>query len=296
VLNSSADIGLASTETSLPSGANSKPKSALSEIRSGGHKAIVLLTHGRRAGLSLMNAPSFLKPSGTPVLQVSGAEDEWLHERARRNTRATVVACVGRTDTQAFNVTANVGGQNPDLRPIVISTPRSGWWQCASERGSGIACWLEAMRTISKGNPSRDCSFVAFTGHELGFLGIKNYIQRRPDILRSANLWIHFGANLGAARQTIRIQAADDSLAQLASVMLRNEGIVVDSPGRFEGVARGEASVLQKSGVRYLAPIFSSDAFHHASDRWPEAVDLAVLARCSQAFSNLVLECASHND
>jgi hypothetical protein len=142
----------------------------------------------------------------------------------------------------------------------------------------------------------RDCLFVALTGHELGFLGINNYIKRRLQVLKHAHSWIHFGANLGAARQPIRIQTSDRHLEQLVVAALGNEGIVVDAKTDYLEVPRGEASVLQKGGVRYLAPICGSEVFHHASDRWPDAVDVAVLARYTTAFSNTAINIALQND
>jgi hypothetical protein len=35
-----------------------------------------------------------------------------------------------------------------------------------------------------------------------------------------------------------------------------------------------------------------SDAFHNAADRWPEAVDVTLLARYARAFANGALEVA----
>ena len=42
----------------------------------------------------------------------------------------------------------------------------------ASERGGGLACWLEIMRAVRNGKPARDVLFVASSGHELGHLGL----------------------------------------------------------------------------------------------------------------------------
>ena len=57
---------------------------------------------------------------------------------------------------------------------------RSGWWGCASERGGGLACWLEIMRAMCAARPVRDTLFLASSGHELGHLGLDAFIQRRP--------------------------------------------------------------------------------------------------------------------
>ena len=57
-------------------------------------------------------------------------------------------------------------------------TPRSGWYSCASERGGGIACWLELMRTLN-GRAPRDVLFVASSGHELGHRRRLRSLDRR---------------------------------------------------------------------------------------------------------------------
>lgn len=291
---SDADIVLATATTTLAGTASSSSKlSSLSDLRSSRRKGIVLLTEGRRSGLSLLNATHFGNPFGPPVLQVSSAEGEWLHERARRKSPVTLVAKASHVATRAFNVTGKIPGAKKNLPPLVISTPRSGWWQCACERGSGIACWLEIMRVLSASRPARDCLFVALSGHELGFLGINDYLKRRPGITNRVHAWIHLGANLGAPRESLRIQSPDARLGLDVIEALRKEDGSVNAQAGNDGAPRGEASVLKRNGIRYVAPVCGSEVFHHSSDRWPEAVDLSVLSRCAAAFSNIALKIAS---
>ena len=67
---------------------------------------------------------------------------------ARQGADVHVIASVRRTAVEAFNVVTTLAGANRSLPPLVVMTPRSGWWTCASERGGGIACWLELMRDL----------------------------------------------------------------------------------------------------------------------------------------------------
>jgi hypothetical protein len=39
------------------------------------------------------------------------------------------------------------------LAPVVVITPRSGWWACASERGPGIAAFIELARAAATASP-----------------------------------------------------------------------------------------------------------------------------------------------
>ncbi len=290
IVLTSAGMSLAAT-----SSASSKIAS-LAELRSGSSKGIVLLTEGRRAGLSLLNATRFSDPFGPPVLQVSSSEREWLLERVRSKTPATLVVNARRTAARSYNVIGKISGTRKHLRPLVISTPRSGWWQCAGERGGGLACWLEVMRVLAGNRPKRDCLFVAFSGHELGFIGIREFLKRHPEILGLAHTWIHFGANLGSPREPLRIQCADPQLEAGVLEILQSEGAMVNPLAGNNGPPRGEVSVLKNSGVRYLAPICASELFHHSSDRWPEAVDLVALSKCASAFSLIASKIANQSD
>jgi hypothetical protein len=287
-LGSSTVIGVATMDTTMaaPSGG---PKTLRDQIASSAHKAVVLLTKGKRPGLSLSNATHFEKPFGPPVVQVSDSESEWLGERVARGAEAIVVAEVARHAARACNVTAELAGADPRLAPIVISTPRSGWWQCAGERGGGIACWLETLRALSSAPKARSCLFAAVTGHELGFLGLRDYLARRPGLLQRCDGWIHFGANLGVPRQALRLQASDEALAESAASRLERGGVSVSARNIRPPNPRGEAGLVQAGGARYVAPICGSEFFHHPSDRWPEALDAAALARRASAFSSLAL-------
>src|SRR5579864_8013500 len=185
------------------------------------HRAIVVVTRGGRPGLCPSNAESFLHSFGPPVLQVSSEEAGGLADLARHASEVTLIAYAKQTPAEAFNVTTSIQGTDRALPPLVIMTPRSGWWTCASERGGGIACWLELMRAMRGMKPARDVLFVASSGHELGQLGIEIYAVRRPGLIKDSRAWIHFGANVGAAQEPGNtIQASDDELeAMLAGQM-----------------------------------------------------------------------------
>ena len=291
-LGSDADIGLAETEPFSLIEPRRAQAGVIAQARKSGHKAVVLLTGGSRPGLFLLNAVSFSRPSGPPMLQVSGVESEWLKRQAQQRAEATLVAHVSRTPARAYNVTARMTGSNPALAPLVLMAPRSAWWQSASEQGSRLACWLEAIRVLAAGKPARDVFFVALSGHELGLLGIDAYIQRHRDIAKRAYTWIFYGSDIGAPRQPNLIHASDDKLEQWITRAMEKEGLTVNTRVRHDAAARGEAGPVQREGGRFVTVACSSDAFHNAADRWPEAVDLALLARYARALANGALEIA----
>lgn len=282
-LASDAPIGL--TETA-PNAAGAGP---LGEARrQNRHRAIVAITRGGRPGLCPSNAERFLDPFGPPVLQVSSEEADTLGDLARRGADVTVVAHVKRTPAEALNVTASIPGADRALPPLVIMTPRSGWWTCESERGGGIVCWLESIRAMRGMRPGRDVLFIASSGHELGQLGIEIHAQRRPGLIKNSRAWIHFGANIGAAQDPGNIiQASDDEMEALLAKGMATAGLSIDRRAPRGTVPGGEAGVVHRGGGRYMSVIGRNALFHNPADRGPEAVDPSTIARFATVFTAL---------
>ncbi len=258
------------------------------------HRAIVLVTRGARPGLSPINASHFNEPYGPPILQVSSEELEWLKAQAKNRAGATFVAQVARTPARAFNVTARIKGANVSLAPLVVMTPRSGWLQCTSERGGGLVCWLEMIRALTEAQLARDCLFVASSGHELGHLGLDHFLEQRRALVKDAHVWLHLGANIGAAIEPgMRLQTSSEEVEQLAVAAMKAESAKVDEVMPRGFVPLGEARNIQRGGGRYISAVGRNGLFHHPADRWPEAVDVNAVAIYARAFVKLALGLAS---
>lgn len=288
-IGTDGEIGLAETTPFKVEEPGIDRRGQVAEARQSRHAAVILLTRGTRPGLFLLNASAFSRPFGPPMLQVSSVESEWLKEQAQRRAQTTVVVHVKQTVARAFNVTARIAGSNPKLAPIVLMAPRSGWWQCASEQGSRLACWLEAIRVLAAGKPARDCFFVALSGHELGFLGIDAYLKNRRDLIARAHAWLFLGSSIGEPHQVNRIHASDDALEQWIVAAMGEESLTVNGKAPRESMARGEAGVVQQGRGRFVTLACDSDVYHNVADRWPEAVDVALLARYARALASGML-------
>jgi len=253
--------------------------------RQGRHQGIVVVTRGGRAGFCPSNADSFLRPFGPPVLQVSSQEGPFLADCVRLGAKAVLTVQVQRNEAPAFNVVATIEGTDKSAAPLVVMTPRSGWWWCASERGGGIACWLEIMRALRDANPVRDVLFVASSGHELGHLGIDSFIARRPGIVPGAHAWMHLGANIGAAQGPgNNLQASDDAMEAMMVDAMIKAGLAIDRRHPRGRVPRGEAENVHRGGGRYVSIIGNNDIFHSTDDRGPDVVDLNAIGRFAEAF------------
>jgi hypothetical protein len=279
-LNSDATIGLAEIP---PNGAEA---GALGEARrQNRHQAIVVITRGARPGFCPSNADSFLRPFGPPVLQVSSEEAPLLADCTRQGSKALLTAHVERVQTQASNVITVVSGTNKSIAPVVVMTPRSGWWWCASERGGGLACWLEIMRATHHAKPVRDVLFVASSGHELGHLGLDAFIERRPGLVPAAKAWIHLGANIGASQGLgNNLQASDDEMESMMAEAMIKAGLRIDQRHPRGAVPRGEAENVHRAGGRYISIIGNNDLFHNTSDLGAGVADLNAIERFANAF------------
>lgn len=279
-LGSDAPIGFAEISP------NAAGTGALGEARrQNRHRAIVVATRGARPGFCPSNADDFLRPFGPPVLQVASEHAAFLADCARQSAQALLVAQAERVPARPFNVVAVMAGRDRGAPPVVVMTPRSGWWWCASERGGGIACWLEIMRALRDAQPARDVHFVASSGHELGHVGLDSFIESRPGIVPAAKAWIHLGANIGAAQGAgTNLQASDDDMeALMAEAMTRGE-LAIDRRHPRGAVPRGEAENVHRGGGRYISIIGNNALFHSTDDRGPQVVDLDVIERLAGAL------------
>jgi hypothetical protein len=310
-LGSDAEIGL------VEAAPNTAAAGALGDARrQRRHAAIVCVTRGGRPGLCPNNADSFLEPFGPPVLQVSSEVAALLQEHAAKRTAVQLVASVSRTTADSFNVVATVRGANGSAGrpPLVVMTPRSGWYSCASERGGGIVCWLELLKTIQRSPLPRDVVFVASSGHEIGYLGIQTFIANRPTIVKDAVAWMHFGANIGAAALPSdaansepdaaravasgrasgnTVQASDDEREAVLVKVLTGATLPIGRRVPRGTVPGGEAGAVHRGGGRYMSVIGANALFHNPADRGVKAVDVAAIARFTHAFADAAQTLAS---
>ncbi len=262
--------------------------------RTGPARAIVVVTETAVPGLVPSNARAFSAPYGCPVLQVASDAREALEAAARSGAVARVVCRLTRTTTTALNVIVEVPGQSSGAPPLVVITPRSGWWTGTGERGGGLVCWLEAMRALSARPLGRRALFVASSGHELGHLGLEAFLHADEALMRTAHAWVHLGANIGAGTVDapgagVRVQAAHDELDDLMSGALSAAGAPVAGRLARGLVPAGEARNLHVGGARYVSLIGQSNPwFHHPDDRYPRAVTASRVARYADGVARAV--------
>jgi hypothetical protein len=262
-------------------------------------RAIIVLTAGGTPGLVPSNARRFAEPYGCPVLQVPAAPgQELLATAASSGSPVRVVCEAARIPATAVNVVAEVPGRDRDLAPVVVITPRSGWWHCASERGGGIACWIETVHAAASASLPRRVLCLASSGHELGHLGLDRFLHAEAPLVKGAHAWVHLGANIGAGPSGspvagVRLQASDDELDAAMSLALAAAAAPIADRLPRGRVPAGEARNLHLGGARYVSLIGQGNRwFHHRGDRFPEAVIPVSVARYARAVADCVTRLA----
>ena len=255
-------------------------------------KAVVAITDGGMPGLCPSNAADFEHPYGAPVVQVSSTAREWLESVARAGSTLRVVVDASRKPSEATNIIAAIAGTQPNLPPVVVITPRSGWYQCVSERGGGLAIWLELIGAVAQARPARSVRFVASSGHELGHLGLDRYIAENASLVKGAAAWLHLGANIGANNGRLRLQSSSDEIEAIAVGAFTQAGARLDARVPRGTVPSGEARNIHVGGGRYVSMLGNSAYFHNPFDLWPQAVDLDAVVRYADAATAIVLHLA----
>ncbi len=282
-IGTDAPVGLAKT--------NPRSTAVVEQFRRNGpHRAIIQITDGGRAGLCPINADSFTDPFGPPVLQVSNEYTAPLEKAVADAATVSVTIDIARTPSTSENIVGRIAGRDPSLAPLVVMTPRSGWWSCASERGGGLVVLLEIMRTLSDASPDRPVIFTANSGHELGHLGLDHFIEENPGIVPNAHCWIHLGANFGSSVDgKAKLQASDETLLELCRNKMRDAGAPPELETPLDERPRGEARNIYDLGGRYVSLLGENGLFHNPDDHWPDAIDVDKTGRLAKAFSDVAV-------
>jgi hypothetical protein len=246
--------------------------------RDSAHRAFVIVCKGANPGMGLLNAEQFRDPYGVPAIHVA--------QPVQLGSSARAVVHYERTVASACNVVVALQGTDRSRSPVVVMTPRSSWWQSTAERGGGIVCWLECLGALLAAPPACDVMLTANSGHELGHLGLDDFVARRHGWEREA-LWLHWGANIGAADGALSIMSAGDEMRSLAS---RELAQMPHSLAPKAQVPSGETRDIHRAGGRYLTFVGSNRLFHLPQDRWPHAVDVPVVEHIASAAARVAVQ------
>ena len=270
----------------------------------GGAKAAVIVTNGPTGQVIALNADGRTPMFAGPVSLLAPAEAAPFLDAAMRREPARVTLTGRGGRRAAFNLIGRL--DRGKGRWIVVSTPRSGWFGCAGERGGGIAAWLDLARAAPALLPDHDLAFLCNSGHEYENLGAGEALKAAAPEPAETHFWLHLGANV-AARDW---HEGLFGLAPLAGVDSQRYLVVsppllpaarrlfaglagLESPYPSERLSAGELTAIIAAGYPSVAGVFGLHRYHHVAGDDARCVDPAAVAATAAAFRQLLITAAA---
>lgn len=160
----------------------------------GGAAGIVLITTGPTREAIALNCPDEGPFVPVPFAILAPRLADPVVAAAREGREATLVVDGDALRRPCKNVVARIE-RGP--RWIAMSTPRSGWYHCVGERGTGQAAFLEIADWLAREYRGHSIFLMNTGGHEYFFSGSHHAIEEAPPP-ESTVAWAHIGATLAA--------------------------------------------------------------------------------------------------
>lgn len=160
---------------------------------------VVLVTTGPTGEAIALNVSPKRPAIEQPVAVLAPKDAEPYLAAADQGATATLILDGqggGSQRRSAFNLVARL--DRAAAQTLIISTPRSGWFGCAAERGSGLAIWLSLASWLARTHHRVNIELVATSGHEYEYLGGEHYLKESAPQPSSTRLWVHIGASAAA--------------------------------------------------------------------------------------------------
>ena len=265
------------------------------EAANAGAVAIVIVTTGPSGEAVALNAPEQpFVPVPTAVLAPKLAAPFVV--AARMGARATLVLDGEATHRPSKNIIARL---TRGERWLAISTPRSGWFGCVGERGTGTAVFLELADWAAQRFPDLSVFLMSTGGHEYFFAGSHRVLHEAPPP-GSTLAWAHIGATL-AARAAVQ---RDGKLVMLDTVdagrtLMTTASARAAAVEAFQGLVgltepvavrpqAGELSAFTDLGYDKAFAVLGQHTWFHTVEDTLERVDAKLLAPVLRAHQRTI--------
>ena len=261
---------------------------------------LVLVTTGPTGEALALNVPADRKLFQVPTVVLAPGSARALLDAATGRRPATLVLDGKAGRRPAFNLIGHL--DRGAARTLVLSTPRSGWYGCAGERGPGIVVWLRLAQWAARALPGFNITLVSASGHEYDNHGAHAFLESRAPRPEKTALWVHLGANVAArdwreaAMGVLSPLPSPDSqrylmgskefIPALASIFAGEPGLEVPAPTGAS--AAGELDEIIKAGYGRVFGVFGSHRFHHARGDDGRCIEPALIDRLVPKFQRAI--------
>jgi hypothetical protein len=256
-------------------------------------RAAIAITEGPTGEIIALNSMPDLRPWPIPVLLAPGRKARELTDAAAGGARASLL--LDGKDEPAAAARNVVGRLRTGKKVIVVSTPQSGWFRCAGERGPGIGLFLGLARWASKHLLDTGLIFVSTSGHELGEVGMEHFLREQAPSSGSTTVWLHLGAGIATWKWEQgeiglrRLKEVDANRLLMCSKDLEPvlTPLFADLAGLKPDTSRavGEMELLLDHGYRAFA-IAAGHRYHHTPADNPETTAPELLEPVAAALVN----------
>lgn len=264
-----------------------------------GAKAVVAITNGPTGKVIALNAdgrkPMFEGP--VALLAPEDAGDFLSAAMTGQTARLTVDGAGGHRP--AFNFVGRI--DRGKGRWLAISTPRSGWFTCAAERGPGVAAWLALARWAAHAMKDYDLAFICNTGHEYEYLGAAEAMKQIAPPPEATRFWLHLGANVAArdwhelpgyltplpSVDSQRYLSISPEFLPLARSIFAGQ-LGHEAPVSSAVLTAGELDEVVRAGYAPAAGVFGIHRYHHVAEDDERCLDATATLAAAQNFRRLI--------
>ena len=265
----------------------------------GGAAACVIVTNGPSGKVIALNTDGRepLYPVPIALVAPDAAAPLFAAASANKTAKMTVTGEGGRW--RVFNLIGKL--ERGRGRWLVVSTPRSGWFTCAGERGGGVVAWLHIARWASRFATDYDVAFVCNSGHEYQYLGAEELLHNVAPAPSDTAFWLHLGANLASrdwhdsvggrkplpGTDSQRYLVVSPELLPIAQTEFAGlSGL--EAPYVSSELSAGELTNIIEAGYNRVTGIFGVHRFHHVEDDDERCVSVEAVAETTAAFRRLL--------
>ncbi|MBY8829906.1 hypothetical protein [Hephaestia mangrovi] len=267
-----------------------------------GARAAVVITNGPTGKVIALNADGRRPMFGGPVALLAPDCAGDFFGAAMRGDHATITVTGDGGHRPAVNFVGRLdrGGE----QWIVISTPRSGWFACAAERGPGVAAWLDLARWGRDNLAGYNLAFVCNTGHEYEYLGAAEAMKQIAPPPAITRFWLHLGANVAAKDwhniidlsplpnvDSQRYLSITPALLPLARTIFAGQP-GYEAPVSSDILSAGELDEVIRAGYAPAAGVFGIHLHHHGAGDDERCLHLPGTVSAIQGFRRLLMAIA----
>jgi hypothetical protein len=261
-------------------------------------QAIVIVPDGPTGGIVGLNIVAGVEPvADIPIALLAPKDFAPLEEELSEDKIATLIVDGVSRPVESRNIIAR---RKAGSKWIVFTSPRTGWFDAAAERGTGIAVFLGLCRWAAGAFPDHSLLAINSGGHELAFSGMHRAMKVVPPPDAVAG-WVHAGAGL-ATRDRLMLGNRVLGLLPTADpqrVLMCPREVISPAKEAFKGISGFEQPIFPVKGAGELSGLIDAGysrifaglgvhAWFHTAEDTLDKTDAGLLAPVLMAHMRLL--------